>query len=36
MTEEFMFDLAPWEATLQGKHRGDTIQLLDLKTMLQE
>ena len=35
MTEEFMFDLAPWEATLQGKHRGDTIQLLDWLTLLE-
>lgn len=35
MTEEFLFDIAPWEAALQAKHRGDTINLLDYLTLLE-
>lgn len=35
MTEEFMFDLAPWEAALQAKRRGDAVQLLDYLTLLE-
>lgn len=35
MTEEFMFDLAPWGAALQAKRRGDAVHLLDYLTLLE-